>query len=170
MEPLIGVILGSASDLDKVEPAFSVLKDFGVEYEVAVISAHRTPDLLAEYASGARQRGLRAIIAAAGLSAALPGALAAAVDLPVVGLPLDSGTLGGMDALLSVAQMPPGVPVATVGIDNAANAALFALRILGAFDPEIARKLASHRAALKQNALSKGQALRDRGLPQWRSQ
>ncbi len=166
-KPEIGVILGSASDLDRVGPVFSTLEDFQAGYEVAVISAHRTPGLLAEYASTAPGRGIKVIIAAAGLSAALPGALAALVDIPVVGLPLDVGTLKGIDALLSVTQMPPGVPVASVGIDNPKNAALLALRILGVSSPEVLSRLASYRESMAQDTVDKGRRVSEKGLPAW---
>lgn len=166
-EAKIGVILGSASDLDRVGSLFSTLQDFGVPYEVAVISAHRTPELLSKYASTAFGRGIKVIIAAAGLSAALPGAVAALVDIPVVGLPLDAGTLMGVDALLSIVQMPPGVPVATVGIGNSKNAALLALRILGVSSPEVLSRLADYRESMKKETMDKGLAVSEKGLPSW---
>ena len=132
--PRVGIIMGSKSDMDVMDGAASVLRDAGVHHEVRVMSAHRQPELVAEYCSNARMRGLRVIIAGAGLSAALPGVAAAHTDLPVIGVPLSSrlSALGGLGALLSVAQMPPGVPVASVGLDNAKNAGHLALRILRA--------------------------------------
>jgi 5-(carboxyamino)imidazole ribonucleotide mutase len=132
--PLVGIIMGSKSDMDVMDGAASVLRDAGVAHEVRVMSAHRQPELVAEYCAGARIRGLRVIIAGAGLSAALPGVAAAHSDLPVIGVPLSSrlSALGGLDAILSVVQMPPGVPVAAVGLDNAKNAGHLALRILQA--------------------------------------
>ena len=130
--PLVGIIVGSRSDLDAVAPAETILRDAGVPVETTVMSAHRDPEIVAEYCKGARSRGLRVIIAGAGLAAALPGVAAAHTDLPVIGVPLTSRltVAGGLDALLSIAQMPPGVPVATVGVDNSMNAAHLALRIL----------------------------------------
>lgn len=130
--PLVGIIVGDNSDLASVSIAEDLLKEAGVPVEVSVMSAHLEPAKVAEYCKGARGRGLRVLIAAAGLSAALPGVVAAYTDLPVIGVPLSSHTsaAGGLDALLSIAQMPAGVPVATVGIDNAKNAAHLALRIL----------------------------------------
>ncbi len=130
--PLVGIIVGSASDLELVAPAETILRDAGVPVETTVMSAHRDPEKVAEYCKGARTRGLRVIIAGAGLAAALPGVAAAHTDLPVIGVPLTSRltVAGGLDALLSIAQMPPGVPVATVGVDNSKNAAHLALRIL----------------------------------------
>jgi phosphoribosylaminoimidazole carboxylase PurE protein len=132
--PLVGIIMGSKSDLETMEQAGKVLEERGVRYELRVMSAHRDPETVAEYCRNARMRGLRVIIAGAGLSAALPGVAAAHTDLPVVGVPLTSrmSAMGGMDALLSVAQMPPGVPVACVGLDNAKNAGHLAARILAA--------------------------------------
>ena len=133
-EPLVGIVMGSQSDLERMEAASRELSERGIRSEVRVMSAHREPDKVADYARNARRRGLRVIIAGAGLSAALPGVVAAHTELPVIGVPLTSRTsvAGGLDALLSVAQMPPGVPVACVGIDNARNAAILAARILAA--------------------------------------
>ncbi len=132
--PQVGIVMGSKSDMDKVQAAIDELSERGIGHEVRVMSAHRDPDQVAEYARNAQLRGLRVIIAAAGLSAALPGVVAAHTELPVIGLPLSSSksVAGGLDALLSVAQLPPGVPVACVGLDSARNAALLAVRILGA--------------------------------------
>ena len=130
--PLIGILVGSESDRERMEGAMKTLDEAGVAYEFEVRSAHRTPDSVAEYAKTARERGLRVLICGAGLAAALPGAVAAHTDLPVIGVPLRSSlsVLDGLDALLSIAQMPPGVPVAAVGVDNAKNAAALAIRIL----------------------------------------
>src|SRR5213595_3324822 len=132
--PRIGILVGSESDRERMESATALLDEAGVGYEFEVRSAHRTPDAVVEYAKTARDRGLRVLIAGAGLAAALPGAVAAHTDLPVIGVPLRSekSVLDGLDALLAIVQMPPGVPVAAVGVDNAKNAAALALRILGA--------------------------------------
>jgi phosphoribosylaminoimidazole carboxylase PurE protein len=129
--PEVLIVAGSESDRAVVEKVEKVLRDAGVEYEFEVASAHRTPDRVAELARGAEARGIKVLIAAAGLAAALPGVMAAHSRLPVIGLPVAAGALRGIDALLAIAQMPPGVPVATVGIDAGANAAHLALRILG---------------------------------------
>jgi phosphoribosylaminoimidazole carboxylase PurE protein len=131
--PVVGIVMGSKSDLPAMEAAEKELTERGISSEVRVMSAHREPDKVAEYARNARLRGLRVIIAGAGLSAALPGVVAAHCDLPVIGVPLTSrmSVAGGLDALLSIAQMPPGVPVACVGVDSARNAAVLAARILG---------------------------------------
>ena len=132
--PLVGILVGSDSDRDRMQPALDELASHGIPHELEVRSAHRNPDAVAEYARTARDRGLRVLICGAGLSAALPGAVAAQTDLPVIGVPLRSSlsVLDGLDALLAIAQMPPGIPVATVGVDNARNAAALALRILRA--------------------------------------
>lgn len=132
--PRVGIIMGSKSDMEQMEKAGKVLEEAGVQHEIRVMSAHRDPDVVADYCRNARMRGLRVIIAGAGLSAALPGVAAAHTDLPVIGVPLSSAlsAAGGLDSILSVVQMPPGVPVAAVGLDNAKNAAHLALRILSA--------------------------------------
>jgi 5-(carboxyamino)imidazole ribonucleotide mutase len=130
--PTVGIVMGSKSDMPVMEKAADELEDRGIRHEMRVMSAHRDPETVAEYAKNARLRGIRVIIAGAGLSAALPGVVAAHTDLPVIGVPLSSRTsvAGGLDALLAVTQMPPGVPVASVGVDNAKNAAVLAARIL----------------------------------------
>jgi phosphoribosylaminoimidazole carboxylase PurE protein len=132
--PLVGILIGSESDRERIQPAVDELAARGVGCELEVRSAHRQPDAVAEYARSARERGLRVLICGAGLAAALPGVVAAHTDLPVIGVPLRSSmsVLDGLDALLSIVQMPPGVPVACVGVDNAKNAAVLAARILGA--------------------------------------
>jgi phosphoribosylaminoimidazole carboxylase PurE protein len=132
--PRVGIIMGSKSDLETMEKAGKILEENGVRYEIRVMSAHRDPETVADYCKNAKMRGLRVIIAGAGLSAALPGVAAAHTELPVIGVPLSSSlsAAGGLDAILSVVQMPPGVPVAAVGLDNPRNAAHLALRILNA--------------------------------------
>ena len=130
--PLVGIIMGSKNDMDKMLPAEAVLKEAGVHCEVRVMSAHRDPEMVREYCQNARMRGLKVIIAGAGMSAALPGVAAAHTDLPVIGVPILGKSLGGLDALLSAVQMPPGIPVACVAIDGAKNAGVLALRIINA--------------------------------------
>jgi 5-(carboxyamino)imidazole ribonucleotide mutase len=132
--PRVGIVMGSKSDMPAMEKAAKELEERGIHHEVRVMSAHRDPDTVADYAKNAKMRGIRVIIAGAGLSAALPGVVAAHTELPVIGVPLaaKTGVANGLDALLSVAQMPPGVPVACVGVDNARNAAVLAARILRA--------------------------------------
>ncbi|MBM4169742.1 MAG: 5-(carboxyamino)imidazole ribonucleotide mutase [Ignavibacteria bacterium] len=152
-KPLVGIIMGSVSDADHMQPARAILEEFGVPFEWRVVSAHRTPDLMFEYAETAEQRGLEVIIAGAGGAAHLPGMTASKTTLPVVGVPVKSRTLKGIDSLLSIVQMPTGVPVATVAIDGAANAALLALRILGNSHPDIRARLKAYRANVEQQIL-----------------
>jgi len=141
----VAVIIGSDSDLPVMRKALDVLAEFGIGYEVSVASAHRTPDKVTEFAHSAADRGIAVIIAGAGMAAALPGVLAAHTLLPVIGVPLSGSALGGTDALYSIVQMPPGVPVATVGIDAAGNAALLAVQILALNNSALAEKLAEYR-------------------------
>ena len=153
----VGIIMGSDSDLPVVSKAIDTLKEYGVPFEVHIYSAHRTPVEAKEFSSSARQNGFGAIIAAAGMAAHLAGAIAANTTLPVIGIPVQSKNLGGMDALLSTVQMPSGIPVATVAIDGATNAALLAIQILAVEDTELANKLDAARKAgadkvLKKNA------------------
>jgi 5-(carboxyamino)imidazole ribonucleotide mutase len=130
--PLVGIIMGSKSDMEKMKPASAALDDAGIPHEVRVMSAHRDPAMVADYCTNARMRGLKVIIAGAGMSAALPGVAAAHTDLPVIGVPILGKSLGGLDALLSAVQMPPGIPVACVAIDGAKNAGVLAARIINA--------------------------------------
>jgi len=155
--PLVGVVMGSASDFDTLAPACDILAELGIPYEARVVSAHRTPDWLFEYAEQARPRGLRAIIAGAGGAAHLPGMLAAKTLVPVLGVPVVATPLNGMDALLSIVQMPAGVPVATfaVGKPGAANAALYAAQLLAAHDAELYTRLEERRAAKAAEALAR---------------
>lgn len=148
LRPVVGIVLGSDSDRPVMEDAVRTLAEFGVAGEMTVASAHRTPDLLDRYARTAEERGIRVLIAAAGGAAHLAGALAARTVLPVIGVPLDATGLGGLDALLSTVQMPPGVPVATVAIGSwgARNAALLAVEILGTADPELRERLREYKA------------------------
>ncbi|MGD8587738.1 MAG: 5-(carboxyamino)imidazole ribonucleotide mutase [Chromatiales bacterium] len=156
MNPLVGVIMGSRSDWETMQQAEAVLKQLEVEHEVRVVSAHRTPDLLFEYASTALDRGLEVIIAGAGGAAHLPGMVAAKTSLPVLGVPVKSRTLNGMDSLLSIAQMPAGIPVGTLAIGNAgaSNAALLAASILANKYPKIRERLQAYRQAQTDRVLS----------------
>lgn len=151
-KPLVGVVMGSQSDWDVMQHAARILKDFGVPYEQKVVSAHRTPDIMFEYAQGARGRGLACIIAGAGGSAHLPGMIASKTTLPVLGVPVPTRHLAGQDSLYSIVQMPKGIPVATfaIGEAGAANAGLFAVSLLAAADAELARKLADYREKLRE--------------------
>ncbi|CAN5667945.1 5-(carboxyamino)imidazole ribonucleotide mutase [soil metagenome] len=141
MDPLVGIIMGSKSDLDAMRPAAEALEEFGVGYEMRVVSAHRTPEAMFEYAKGARSRGLRCIVAGAGGAAHLPGMVASLTTLPVIGVPVTTKALSGVDSLYSIVQMPAGVPVATVGIGNGRNAGLLAVRILASHDADLTAKL-----------------------------
>jgi 5-(carboxyamino)imidazole ribonucleotide mutase len=154
--PLVGVVMGSKSDYEVMVAAVEVLREFGVAHEVKVVSAHRTPDLLFEYAAAAAGRGLRAIVAGAGGAAHLPGMLAAKTPVPVLGVPVPATALQGMDALLSIVQMPKGVPVATfaIGRAGAANAGLFAVEMLAATDAALGEKLANWRTARTAEVLA----------------
>jgi len=140
-KPRVAIIMGSKSDWETMKKACEALDKFGIGHETKVASAHRTPKMTAEYAAGAKARGIEVIIAGAGLAAHLPGVVASLTPLPVIGVPISSKAFKGMDALLSIVQMPPGVPVACVGIDNAKNAAILAARILALKDGKIAKKL-----------------------------
>lgn len=155
----VAIIMGSNSDWPKLEAAEKVLKEFGIETEVQVASAHRTPELVKEFAEGARARGVEAIIAAAGAAAHLGGFIAAYTTLPVIGIPIDATPLGGMDSLLSFVQMPSGIPVATMAINGAKNAGIFAVEILAGAHPELVQKLADYRAKMKEEVKAKGEKL-----------
>jgi len=161
MAPKVGIVMGSDSDLPVLEKCAQTLKEFGVEYEITVMSAHRTPERATQYARTARTRGLRVIIAGAGMAAHLAGALAAQCVLPIIGVPLDASPLKGMDALLATVQMPPGIPVATVaiGAPGAKNAALLAVQILATSDDDLYKKLENHRLNLEQEVLKKAKAV-----------
>lgn len=152
--PIVGIVGGSRSDFPVLEPAVEVLRQLGIPCELRVVSAHRTPDHLFRYAETATARGIRVIIAGAGGAAHLPGMLAAKTQLPVIGVPVPTKDLGGLDSLLSIVQMPRGVPVATVAIGNATNAALLAAAILALGDQALAERLAAHRAAQTEAVLS----------------
>lgn len=158
----VGIIMGSDSDLPVVEKAIDTLMEFGVPYEVHVFSAHRTPVEASEFSKNARANGFGAIIAAAGKAAHLAGAIAANTTLPVIGIPVKSSTLDGLDALLSTVQMPAGIPVATVAIDGAANAALLSIQILAVADKELADKLDASRKSASEKVLEKNKAIEDK--------
>ncbi|WP_293951333.1 5-(carboxyamino)imidazole ribonucleotide mutase [uncultured Corynebacterium sp.] len=162
MAPLIGLIMGSDSDWDTVEPAAEALAEFGIPFEVGVLSAHRTPERMLSYAKTAHERGIKVIIACAGGAAHLPGMVAAATPLPVIGVPRALKDLDGLDSLLSIVQMPAGVPVATVSIGGAKNAGLLAARILGAGDPALVQKMADYQAEMASQVEAKDEALKKR--------
>jgi 5-(carboxyamino)imidazole ribonucleotide mutase len=162
--PRVGVIMGSDSDWSVMEDAVTALAEFEIPFEIGVVSAHRTPARMLDYAQRAAGRGIQVIIAGAGGAAHLPGMVAAATPLPVIGVPVPLARLDGLDSLLSIVQMPAGVPVATVSIGGARNAGLLAVRILGAFDPALRARIEAFQADLEKMVLAKDAALRDRLL------
>ena len=163
-KPLVGILMGSDSDLPVMEKAGEVLKELGVPFEMEILSAHRLPGKTANYAKTARDRGIEVLIAGAGMAAHLAGVLASHSTLPVIGVPLEAGALKGLDALYSTVQMPPGVPVATVGIDGAKNAAYLACEILSIKYPEIEKKLGQSRADTRKSLEQKSRALTEKKI------
>ncbi len=160
----VGIIMGSDSDLPVMKEAAEVLEEFGVPYEITVVSAHRTPERMYEYAKTAEERGIEVIIAGAGGSAHLPGMTASLTTLPVIGVPVMTKALKGMDSLLSIVQMPAGIPVATVAINNAKNAGLLAIQILSLKYPALKEKLKKYRAKMKEEVIEKGEKLKILGF------
>ena len=161
-DPHVGVIMGSDSDLPVMQAAIDVLVDFGVPHEVRIVSAHRTPEVMVDYAKQAADRGLKVIIAGAGGAAHLPGMTASLTPLPVIGVPVPLKQLDGLDSLLSIVQMPGGIPVATVAVGNAKNAGLLAVRILGASDPELLQAMTKYQADLATTISEKDADIRRR--------
>jgi 5-(carboxyamino)imidazole ribonucleotide mutase len=159
-QPLVGIIMGSDSDWPVMEAAGVALGEFGIPYEADVVSAHRMPKEMVDYAESAADRGLRVVIAGAGGAAHLPGMVASLTPLPVIGVPIPLTHLDGLDSLLSIAQMPAGVPVATVAVGNARNAGLLAVRILGASDPDLRASMLAFQGSLRQAAIDKGARVR----------
>ena len=158
--PVIGVVMGSDSDWSVMSDAAQILKDFGIEYEVEVLSAHRTPERMIEWGKAAAGRGLKVIIAGAGGAAHLPGMLASVTTLPVIGVPVALAKLDGMDSLLSIVQMPAGIPVATVSINGAKNAGILAARILGSFDSKLSEAMLAYGESLKEQVAEKNAKLK----------
>ncbi len=167
--PLAGVIMGSDSDLPVMAEASRVLAELGIPHEVTIVSAHRTPERMREYARSARDRGLEVIIAGAGGAAHLPGMTASMTDLPVIGVPMRTKSFSGLDSLLSIVQMPAGIPVATVAVDGARNAGLLAARILAASRPELARVLRKYAQDREAEVLDKAARLEAEGAEAWLS-
>jgi len=164
MKPLIGIIMGSDSDLNVMQAASDVLKQFVIPHEVTVVSAHRTPHRMIEYAEKARERGLKVIIAGAGGAAHLPGMVAAVTTLPVIGVPIkSSNSIDGWDSVLSILQMPNGVPVGTVALNAAKNAGILAAEILGTYDEEIADKIAAYKNNMNNEVIEKVEKLKQQG-------
>ena len=164
----VGIVMGSDSDLEVMAKAADVLEEFGVEYEMTIISAHREPDVFFEYAKGAEERGFRVIIAGAGMAAHLPGMCAALFPLPVIGVPMHTSSLGGRDSLYSIVQMPPGIPVATVAINGGKNAGLLAVKMLAVSDPELLAKLKEYSVKMSGEVQAKDRKLQEKGYQDYR--
>ena len=160
MKPLVSIIMGSTSDLPVMEKAAQLLDSMDVPFEINALSAHRTPDEVTTFAREAEGRGIKVILAGAGMAAALPGVIAAHTTLPVIGIPI-KGMLDGLDAMLSIIQMPPGIPVATVGVNAAKNAAILAVSILALSNPDLAKKYADYKAGLKQKIVKANEQLKE---------
>lgn len=167
---LVGIIMGSDSDLPVMQDAAKVLEEFGIDYELTIVSAHRTPDRLYEYARTAKDRGLKTIIAGAGGSAHLPGMVSSLTPLPVIGVPIKTKNMDGLDSLLSIVQMPPGIPVATVAVNGAKNAGILAASIIGVNDPEVLKKVAAYKEKLKQEVTNKAERLEVKGYKEYLEQ
>ena len=167
MKPKVGIIMGSDSDLPVMKEAAEILDQFEVEYELTVVSAHRTPDRLYNYAESAEEKGLDVIIAGAGGAAHLPGMVAAVTTVPVIGVPVKTSKLSGLDSLYSIVQMPPGVPVATVAINGAKNAALLAVQILARSDEELNKKQKEYRQEMKEKVLAVAEKLEEQGYQEY---
>ena len=164
----VGIVMGSDSDLEVMAKAADILEEFGVEYEMTIISAHREPDVFFEYARGAEEKGYKVIIAGAGMAAHLPGMCAALFPLPVIGVPMYTSSLGGKDSLYSIVQMPPGIPVATVAINGGKNAGLLAVKILAVSDPGLLAKLKEYAAKMSSEVQAKDRKLQDTGYRDYR--
>ena len=166
LQPIVGIIMGSDSDLPVMQAASDILQQFGIAYELTVVSAHRTPKRMVEYATSARERGLKIIIAGAGGAAHLPGMVASLTPLPVIGVPIkSSNSIDGWDSVLSILQMPNGIPVATVALNAAKNAGILAATIIGAFDPAIGNLVASYKEELETEVIKKVGKLMENGQP-----
>ena len=161
MTPLVSIIMGSTSDLPVMEKAAQLLNDFHIPFEINALSAHRTPEAVEEFAKNAANRGIKVIIAAAGMAAALPGVIAANTTLPVIGVPIKGSVLDGVDALYSIIQMPPGIPVATVAINGAMNAAILAVQMLALSDTTLAQAFAEYKESLKKKITKANEDLKE---------
>ncbi|MCR5650674.1 MAG: 5-(carboxyamino)imidazole ribonucleotide mutase [Lachnospiraceae bacterium] len=165
----VAIVMGSDSDMEVMSKAASVLDDLGIEYEMNIISAHREPDVFFEWVSGLEEKGVKVIIAGAGMAAHLPGMSAAVFPLPVIGIPLKGGALSGKDALYSIVQMPPGIPVATMAIDGAKNAGIMAAKILAVGNPELLEKLKEFSKKQKEEVMAKDSRLKETGYKDYLS-
>lgn len=161
MKPIVSIIMGSTSDMPVMEKAATLLNDLKIPFEINALSAHRTPEAVEEFARNAKGRGIKVIIAAAGMAAALPGVIAASTTLPVIGVPIKGSVLDGVDALYSIAQMPPGIPVATVAINGAMNAAILAVQIVALTDEEVAKTLFVYKESLKTKIVKANEELKE---------
>ena len=161
--PKVSIVMGSDSDMPVMSKAAAVLDEFGIDYEMTIISAHREPDVFFEYANTAEERGIKVIIAGAGMAAHLPGMCAAIFPMPVIGVPMHTTSLGGRDSLYSIVQMPSGIPVATVAINGGQNAGILAAKILSVSDPELLDKLKAYKEGLKENVIAKDRKLKEVG-------
>lgn len=168
--PKVGIVMGSDSDMKVMSKAADMLEKLGVEYEMTIISAHRMPDIFYDYAKSAEEKGYKVIIAGAGMAAHLPGMCAAIFPMPVIGIPMSSKNLDGQDALYSIVQMPPGIPVATVAIDGGANAAILAARILATSDPELLERLKAYSQEMKETVQAKSEKLDKLGYKEYMNQ
>ncbi|EGG81488.1 phosphoribosylaminoimidazole carboxylase, catalytic subunit [Lachnospiraceae bacterium 2_1_46FAA] len=166
----VGIVMGSDSDMKVMSKAADMLEKFGVDYEMTIISAHREPDVFYDYAKSAEEKGFKVIIAGAGMAAHLPGMCAAIFPMPVIGIPMSGKNLDGVDALYSIVQMPPGIPVATVAIDGGANAAILAARILAASDPELLERLKAYTQEMKETVQAKAEKLEKLGHKEYLKQ
>lgn len=161
MKPIVSIIMGSTSDMPVMEKAASLLNEMKIPFEINALSAHRTPEAVEEFAKNAKGRGIKVIIAAAGMAAALPGVIAASTTLPVIGVPIKGSVLDGVDALYSIAQMPPGIPVATVAINGAMNAAILAVQIIALSDEDVAKTMFAYKEGLKTKIVKANEELKD---------
>jgi 5-(carboxyamino)imidazole ribonucleotide mutase len=165
--PKVSIVMGSDSDMPVMSKAAAVLDEFGIDYEMTIISAHREPDEFFEYANTAEERGIKVIIAGAGMAAHLPGMCAAIFPMPVIGVPMHTTSLGGRDSLYSIVQMPSGIPVATVAINGGQNAGILAAKILSVSDPELLKKLKAYKESLKESVIAKDKRLKEVGYKEY---
>ncbi len=165
--PKVSIVMGSDSDMPVMSKAAAVLDEFGIDYEMTIISAHREPDEFFEYANTAEERGIKVIIAGAGMAAHLPGMCAAIFPMPVIGVPMHTTSLGGRDSLYSIVQMPSGIPVATVAINGGQNAGILAAKILAVYDPELLKKLKAYKESLKESVVAKDKRLKEVGYKEY---
>lgn len=168
--PKVGIVMGSDSDMKIMSKAADMLEKFGIDYEMTIISAHRMPDVFFDYAKSAEAKGFKVIIAGAGMAAHLPGMCAAIFPMPVIGIPMSGKNMDGMDALLSIVQMPPGIPVATVAVDGGANAAILAAKILATSDAEVLARLKEYSAEMKDTVQKKADKLKELGHKEYLNQ